>query len=246
MKLLHITLYIIVGISLAAIVTTDSVSARYLCAAVIAGVVIVQAFIYFPKTRKNSPDPVNPASNHGHGLDTHNELLLLFELLESAVKEDLVVVKQELNQVKGLVNNAVKELTDSFYQVSSGSEEQKKLFSEILNRNEKPQQVELELSRTSKLIKDACADAIRTLQFEDIVIQVSDNSIQYIDNLDEFFNEFKQQLSNRLDRSASPEDVKQQLHMYVELIKNIRKERQLPDRKAVHQNDLAEGGVELF
>ena len=88
-----------------------------MCATVIAGAVLAQAFIHYSISGKNSPAPVKPAANNGHNLDPHNELLLLFELLESAVKEDLVVVKQELNQVKGLVNNAVKELTDSFYQV---------------------------------------------------------------------------------------------------------------------------------
>ena len=197
------------------------------------------ASLHSPPDEKLFPDNIE-------GINA--ELIRLAEFLESVVREDVDIVKQEILQIKGLVNDATKELTDSFYAISENTDEQLNVIysvsdllcsngnSEIFNR----------LEKIHKLINDSKSNAIRTLQFDDIVIQVSDNSIQYLDNLDRFISEFKKRLEFSVNNPHSPPLVSSKLKKYTDDVNNIRKERPLPDRKAVHQNDLSEGGIELF
>lgn len=189
----------------------------------------------------------NKPSNSGLS-ELNHELETLFNLLESAINEDLVIVKQELLQIKGLVNNAANDLTENFYSLSNNSNEQLRLVN-ILRSSPTPFNDTKTLSALddiNDLIKKSSANAIRTLQFEDIVTQVSDNSIQYLENLDNFLLEFKKRLSFSINNPHQSSDATTQMKSYVENAMKIRQERQLPDRKAVHQVNLTEGGVELF
>lgn len=177
-----------------------------------------------------------------------DELNQLFELLESAVKEDLVVVKQELYQIKSLVNNAVSQLSESFHNVSSNSSEQQRLIKIALDAlsSGKDENTLSQLDKTQKKIQDSSAIAVQSLQFEDIVTQVSDNSIQYIDNLDDFFREFRMRMNDQLNNDSDYNDTVDLLKHFLEDVKQLRKTRLLPDRKAANQNNLSEGDVELF
>lgn len=248
MKPVTVLLYTIIAISLVGTVFIDALSVRYIA------VILISGCIYYLSKlpRESASGSEYTSSDHASGNVSINvvneELNQLFILLESAIKEDLVVVKQELLQIKGLVNNAATQLTESFYSLSSNSDEQLKLVGELISalKDVNNQKTIAELDKTNTLIKNSSADAVRSLQFEDIVIQVSDNSLQYIDNLDKFLNEFRLRLSSRINATATTQDAAGQLKSYVSDVKEIRQEVQLPDRKAVHQNNLAEGGVELF
>lgn len=176
------------------------------------------------------------------------ELSQLFEILESAVKEDMDVVKQEIYQIKSLVHTAASQLSESFYAVSSNSEEQRRLLDEslqalnITSNNKTLSQ----FHQTHEKIQNNSAIAVQSLQFEDIVSQVSDNSIQYIDNLDNFLKDFKARLACHLKPDNYGQNNNKHLDTFLEDIKKIRQSRLLPDRKAAYQNNMSEGDIELF
>jgi len=244
MKPVTTFLYLAMALGLAVTALADINLVRYIAVSV-----VTVCVIFLLKSRNsNTSDRFDIEHNSVNISVVNNELNELFDLLESAIKEDLVVVKQELLQIKGLVNNAVSDLTDSFYSLSSTSDEQYRLISDLVNimKNTGNDRALIEIDENNKKIKDSSADAVRSLQFEDIVIQVSDNSLQYIDNLDKFLNEFRQRISSRINSSANAQDAVVQLKSYVNDVKQIRQDIQLPDRKAVHQNNLSEGGIELF
>ena len=249
MKLAPTFLTGIIAVALLAIVVLDIPMVRYIAVAIIGiSVILINQYArearsddFAQKTLKENTENLNIASH---------DLNRLFELLESAVKEDLVVVKQELLQIKGLVNNAVSELTQCFYEISSNSEEQyrlvRKTIESLPDTRDELVLSSLEISNTK--IKNSNASAIRSLQFDDIVIQVSDNSLQYLDNLDKFLNEFRQKLLDRIKSENTSDNTGTTglLKSCVTDVEQIRQLIQLPDRKAVHQNNLSEGGVELF
>ena len=240
--------YSVIALSLVAIITLDYPAVRYV-AALIIGICIFYLSKYFSSPITDHISTESRATNKNADAElVQQELNRLFELLESAIKEDLIVVKQELLQIKGLVNNAAGELTKSFYGISSNSDDLIRLVLELARLLEasKTQQTLTEIDKTNKLIRDNSADAVRSLQFEDIVIQVSDNSLQYIDNLDKFLMEFRQRLASRLNTATTPKDASGLLKSCVSDVQEIRQDIQLPDRKAVHQKNLSEGGVELF
>lgn len=205
---------------------------------------LIYSLIRKPDLSNNENTAITEPSLKTSANNNLNELNQLFELLESAVKEDLIVVKQELYQIKSLVNTAVEQLSESFYSVSNNSIEQQRLIKILIDtlntaNNEKAL---TQLGETQQQIQTSSAMAVQSLQFEDIVVQVSDNSIQYIDNLDNFLKEFRMRLENQLDS----DDKDNQLKCVVDDVKNIRKNRLLPDRKAAYQNNMTQGDVELF
>jgi len=240
--------YSVIALSLVAIIMLDYPVVRYVAAVVIGICLFYLSRCFSTSMARDISSSSNGANKHADAEVVNQELDRLFELLESAIKEDLIVVKQELLQIKGLVNNAVGELTKSFYGISSNSDDLLRLVQQLTNLLEasKTQQTLTEIDKTNKLIRDNSADAVRSLQFEDIVIQVSDNSLQYIDNLDKFLKEFRQRLASRLNSASTSNDASGLLRSCVSDVKEIRQDIQLPDRKAVHQNNLSEGGVELF
>lgn len=175
------------------------------------------------------------------------ELNQLFEILESAVKEDIDVVKQEIYQIKSLVHTAASQLSESFYEVSNNSEEQRRLLSESLKAlNISSNNILNQFEKTHQKIQDNRAIAVQSLQFEDIVSQVSDNSIQYIDNLDHFLKDFKARLASHLNSNGYNQSNSSNLDSFLDDIKKLRQSRLLPDRKAAYQNNMSEGDIELF
>ena len=236
------------ALSLAAILFIDSQTAVY-GAVVLILVSTACLGLMAHKSNQNTQSISSSVKSTGVNLvEVNSELNQLFDLLDAAIKEDLVVVKQELLQIKGLVNNAVNQLTESFCTLSSSSEKQLVLVNEFVEAlsTTGSQEILSEIDSACKQIKDSSATAVRSLQFEDIVIQVSDNSLQYLENLEKFLNEFKGKLATRINAGSQSRDAADQLKLYVADVKQIRQEVQLPDRKAVHQNNLSEGGIELF
>lgn len=180
--------------------------------------------------------------------ETNLLFLQLYNLIESSVKDDLNIVRMELVQIKGLVSNATTQLTDSFYEISSNTKEQQRLVNQIINTIslESNNKITLELDNLSRLINTNSSDAVRAFQFEDIVIQISDNSIQYIDNVEKFFTEFKQELEKQLSNKQSHSKIIEQINSFVSDLKLLRQQQKLLGRKAASQHDISEGEVELF
>jgi len=239
---------LVIHLCLVAIIFIDLPVARYISSFIILLCTITIGFALFKaRTGPDTNHQINSVEKTNS--DAINaELKQLFELLETSIKEDLVVVRQELQQIKNLINNAVVQLTDSFYKISTNSDEQTRLIHEVTNALETyvKQETISALDDTSNQIKTNSDIAIRSLQFEDIVVQVSDNSLQYIDNLDKFLDEFNKRLVNRIKSSSTSVNASDLIRSFVSDVKAIRQDIQLPDRKAVHQNNLAEGGIELF
>ena len=241
-------LNVIIALCLLGIVAVEDPLFRYAAVFLIA----LSTFLNYTQFRKRA-DLKESVSHSGNITDIDiqdisEELTQLFEILESAVNEDLLVVKQELRQIKGLVNNASNELSESFYSLSSSCEKQTNLINSLRDSLYSTNNKKLlrELDNIQSSIKKDKADAIRSLQFEDIVTQVSDNSIQYLENLDQFLTEFKKRLTFSINNPHQSSNVSSQMKNYVEDVKIIRQKKSLPDRKAAHQKTLDEGGIELF
>ena len=247
MKLPIIFLNLTVIACILVVVTIDHSLVKYISASAAIVSLIVLLFFYQISIRKSSSQH-NKITEDKINQDAVFELNQLLDLLENAVKEDLDIVKQELCQIKGLVNNAVVQLTDSFHHVSNNSDEQRRLIEVLLDtlNTVNNKQTLAKLDETHKIIKDSSAVAIQSLQFEDIVVQVSDNSIQYIDNLDKFLNEFRNRLTDRLKNCDQNTDSTENLADFVDAVEKIRQNRPHPDRKAAHQKNMSVGDVELF
>jgi hypothetical protein len=172
----------------------------------------------------------------------------LFELLESSVKADLQVMRLESEQIKHVVSDAVKQLADSFYGVSANANNQQTLVNSLLTAiNIDNQGTALSgLHEAAGKIKEYETAAIRSLQFEDIVIQIADNSIQYASDVDAFLDEIKKLLHEYLDNVHLHYGSGGRQSTIASAEQLIRSKRLLPDRKAAHQQDMTEGGIELF
>lgn len=178
-------------------------------------------------------------------------LVLLYDLIESSVNRDLEVAKKELQQTINIVNNATGQITECFYRLTSNVEAQHSLLTQLINSsefssNKKVKNIVNELEELNQMVNVNKNDAIRALQFEDIVSQILGNGIHCIDNVESLINQFKMELEKHLNNKQNPKCYIEQLGKLETMLIKLREQQQKPARKAENQNDLSEGNVELF
>lgn len=190
----------------------------------------------------------NQNSNNSNKSVSDTEIQQLYEILESSVKDELVVIEQELKQIKEIVRDAVKELTSGFYGLSTNIDEQQHLVNSIIDAITITEKEKLlsDLDNSTQAINKNVATTVRALQFEDIVTQLSDNSLLSANNIDEFLNELKTNLQNQLADTPLQTLAIDQLKALLYEAKAVRKEQKLQHEKVISQTNLSEGNVELF
>ena len=177
-----------------------------------------------------------------------NEINQLYELIESSITEDLHTVKQEFAQIKSLISDASATLTKSFYDVNHNAQQQHNQVQRLIESQPSGdhQQIISQINDIADKIKTNAADAVRSLQFEDIAVQVADNGIQYLDNIEVFLSQCKTQLDTLFNLEFQKIQTTDQLQSFADAIRQLRQNRPPVDRKAAKQQDLSEGDVELF
>lgn len=197
-------------------------------------------------------------SNNSNDNVNDNDIQQLYEILETSVKDELIVIKQELVQIKDIVTDAVKELSSGFYGVSASVDEQQQLVNLIIDaitmveketiEKEKIEKEKLlsNLNKNTQEINHSVATAVRALQFEDIVIQLTDNSLLCANNIENFLDELKIKIKNQLSDTPLHELAVDQIENLLSEVKAIRKEKDFRHEKVISQTNLTEGNIELF
>lgn len=172
----------------------------------------------------------------------------IYRIIESSIKEDLDVVRSETKQVKSLIADAVATLGKSFSDMNSNVQDQYTLITQLTEAapNGYKPTVLVQIEEKAAQIKVNAADAVRSLQFEDIAVQVADNSIQYLENIEKFLDKCAQQLNDLGSSNSQNTQAEDGFQGFIGSLQQLRRQHQLPERKAANQQDLSEGGVELF
>ncbi|MGD8567891.1 MAG: hypothetical protein PVJ39_07375 [Gammaproteobacteria bacterium] len=182
------------------------------------------------------PVPENINFNHFYGI------------IESSIKEDLNIIRAEIRQVESLIADAVSTLGKSFSEMNTNVQDQYLLIKQLTDaapRGYQPRVIS-QIDNKTEQIKINTADAIRSLQFEDITVQVAENSIQYLDNIEKYLDKCKLQLNDLYSFKSQNTQAKDAFQAFAASLQQIRQQHRLPERKAARQQDLSEGGVELF
>ena len=171
-----------------------------------------------------------------------------YELVESTIKSDLHIMRSETEQIKHVVCDAAKQLTECFYGISCNASKQTQLVHSLLaaiNTGDHGRELS-DLKYACEKITEHEAAAIRLLQFEDIVVQIADNRIQYANDVDAFLKDIKALLDEYLDNIRMNRGAAGHLTTVTSTARFTRRKRLPPDRKAAQQQDMTEGGIELF
>ena len=194
----------------------------------------------------NNKNPNN--SNMSQLTKLSHEYNLLYDHVETIIQDDINVIKSEITQIKCVVSDAVKQLTESFYEVSRNAHGQQHLVNSIINAINKDNHKNtlLEIQKSTQNIKEHGSKAVRSLQFEDIVIQVADNGLQYTSDIEIYLHDIKNLLREHLDKLNHHHAMISEDDTIVNAAQQVRNKRSLPDRKAAYQQNMTEGGIELF
>lgn len=96
-------------------------------------------------------------------------------------------------------------------------------------------------------IEGSVSDAMRSLQFEDIVRQLVDQVASHLDNLNQFSSEISEFLEeNRSNPTADEEEYKQRVVSFRQKIHQKRKEIEELRMRRVNLKSMDEGEIELF
>jgi len=96
-------------------------------------------------------------------------------------------------------------------------------------------------------IEGSVSDAMRSLQFEDIVRQLVDQVASHLDNLNQFSSEISEFLEeNRSNPAADEEEYKQRVVSFRQKIHQKRKEIEELRMRRVNLKSMDEGEIELF
>lgn len=178
------------------------------------------------------------------------EIRQLNQLIDSHILRDIFVLKTEFEQVKQIVSDASQQLMNNFYVISEYSYHQQQHIQSLLETGEKSdsQQLLSDSIETTSKIRECGANAVRLLQFEDIVLQIVESGVQNINNLESFVSFVNEQLIFCLHNLSNEnlDTIDKVSAAIANLSILIRNKHSSPARKAAHHVDMAEGGIELF
>lgn len=157
-------------------------------------------------------------------------------------------------QIRKLVNSSreaigrVRDLaSDDRNRSRSARDESARLLDRLAVMNSEMTSGVQEIANHSGAIDASVVEAVRSLQFEDIVVQSLDTVSRHLDRLDAI-NEEANALQNLLHRTGSDRsgEMIRALHQFADRIRQLRGEWQAPVHKPVTQKTLDAGTVELF
>ena len=203
-----------------------------------------------PETAPSTQLNENHSETDGSAALT-NQVLDSYNLLEKGIVNDLTIVRKDLDQIKGLVKDAVSGLTEGFYGVSSNIEMQQQLVNlllnpEIVQQDDAHHKTLQQLRALNQTIKHDSSLCVRSLQFEDILSQVASHSDHYITDIEKYLRNFKSMVENMPDDAN---DQNKMINLFKAELSSSHIKRQDQDTKnrtKIIQKNLSEGSVELF
>jgi hypothetical protein len=226
---------------------TDTEWTKHIAFTVLFVVSVTWAILLYSLQRQK----IRTNQNKEHETLVHSELVRfpsIFSMIEKPIVEDLIIAKQEIQQIKSLINDGVRTLSNSFYGINSSVKEQHEIINDITATlpDHKAAQFASKLAMKTDIIQENIANAVRSLQFEDIAVQVADNSIQYLLNIENLLQYFHAHLDHVFDCNSQHSKAQDALQTFERSMNELRQHQLSPDRKAAKQQDLSAGEIELF
>lgn len=175
---------------------------------------------------------------------------LLHELgndLNRVVVKEHQILQHELTQISTLIRDAIKILENSFNCISEQASEQLQLVKsiiEITTVNNNPDDL-TRLSELTKGITNNVANAVRSLQFEDIVQQLTAHSNNRVEQMGLLLS----RLGDRLDKLNTIDS--ENIELAIQTIRAMQDDLQnfcntVEKENPVKQHSMKEGKIELF
>lgn len=176
--------------------------------------------------------------------DEVRKLSINSNVLNEQIRKQAEAAKSMVNQVRNIVSETAS--TDMEHANSS----QEKMNTMLAELDEMNEGISNKLGSFSGLItgiESSVSDAMRSLQFEDIVRQLVDQVASHLDNLNQFSNEINAFLEeSRLNPTVDEEEYKQRVEVFRQKIHQKRQEIEESRMKRVSLSSMDEGEIELF
>ncbi len=192
-----------------------------------------------------------------------HEMDLLVQQIESSSRDMLGHVRKELSQMRSLVSDAIKILQNSFIDINQEAWAQAAMTQDVLDRlcsvmEAKPQVDAIgdikdladkdlkEMSEITKRINSSINDVVRSLQFEDVVRQLTVSSERHIDYLEQVLGAVDSGIRNLNSRRIKVSEYIVGLHELKAQIDRLEAECRAEAARSVSQDSMHEGETELF
>lgn len=189
------------------------------------------------------------AADHS-SVDLRREMNMLVQQVEISVTNMLGHVRKELGQMRSLVSDAIDTLQDSFYGINQESLAQNAMVLDVLEKLDGIDAVVGEdikdVTRSTQRINQMTADAVRSLQFEDIVRQLTESSKMHLDYLESVLGVVAVGMHSLNSQELTVAEYIKGLHELRLHIDRIETERMQAAEKSVSQVSMSDGGVVLF
>lgn len=179
----------------------------------------------------------------------------LFDDLNQKVQNEVTTIRNELYRIREHVGDAAAQLSDSFQGLTEWSQTQQNLIMSVIE-NVQPaaasssDDVSKSLEHVSNLanqIDEDIRQAVRVLQFEDIISQQLDNPLQHLDMLEHFVTVLKDsweeldamQMAAETDSGARLQQIRDHLSQSMQYWED-------KDDTLVRQDSMQAGSIDLF
>lgn len=176
--------------------------------------------------------------------DEVRKLSINSNVLNEQIRKQAETAKSMVNQVRSIVSETA---TKDMEHANSSQVKMNTMLSELDEMNDG---ISTKLGSFSGMItgiESSVSDAMRSLQFEDIVRQLVDQVASHLDNLNQFSSEISEFLEeNRSDPTVDEDEYKQRVEAFRQKIHQKRQEIEESRMKRVNLNSMDEGEIELF
>ncbi|MCF6345157.1 MAG: methyl-accepting chemotaxis protein [Thiomicrorhabdus sp.] len=176
--------------------------------------------------------------------DEVRKLSINSNVLNEQIRKQAEAAKSMVNQVR----NSVSETASKDMEHANAS--QTKMNVMLTDLDDMNDGISNKLGSFSGLItgiEGSVSDAMRALQFEDIVRQLVDQVASHLDNLTQFSSEINEFLEeNRANPTSDENEYKQRVEIFRQKIHQKRKEIEESRMKRVNLESMDEGEIELF
>ncbi|MCF6298740.1 MAG: methyl-accepting chemotaxis protein [Thiomicrorhabdus sp.] len=176
--------------------------------------------------------------------DEVRKLSINSNVLNEQIRKQAEAAKSMVNQVRNIVSETA---SKDMEHANSSQEKMNTMLAELDEMNEGISSKLGSFSGLITAIEGSVSDAMRSLQFEDIVRQLVDQVGSHLENLNQFSSEINAFLEeNRLNPTVDEEEYKQRVEVFRQKIHQKRQEIEASRMKRVSLNSMDEGEIELF
>ncbi len=176
--------------------------------------------------------------------DEVRKLSINSNVLNEQIRKQAEAAKSMVNQVRNIVSETA---SKDMEHANSSQEKMNVMLAELDEMNEGISSKLGNFSGMISGIESSVSDAMRSLQFEDIVRQLVDQVGSHLENLNQFSSEINAFLEeNRLNPTVDEEEYKQRVEIFRQKIHQKRQEIEDSRMKRVSLDSMDEGEVELF